>query len=237
VIHKLAWKYNKIETGDSIMAKEKYKYYYLKYVFLWGITFLIVALSFISYKISILPMLVSFIIIMVSVILLWSRKLSKNSLYLNNLLNILAANMIAYFVTGYVIKSQDTMLGVIVGVAVMDVFSFTKRGKNTLNAKLAGNINTMARLSICLPIPGYPGLQQIIGVGDLLYYSIITIYYIKSYGMLSGLNAGIFILIGQIVNIIFIEVLKKIQKEQYKGFPATLFPGAVIILAMVIGLI
>jgi hypothetical protein len=174
---------------------------------------------------------------MASSILLWSRKLSKKTLYLNNILNILAANLIAYFLIGYLMKSQDTITGLIIGVVGMDVFSFTKRGKNTLNAKLAGNINTLARLSICLPIPGHPGLQQIIGIGDLLYYSIITMYYINAYGMLTGLKAGMIILFGQIVNIISTEVLKKIQKEQYKGFPATLFPGLVIILVDIIGLI
>ena len=219
------------------MEEVQRKNYHLVYLYIFGITFLTTTLSFIGYKIQLLPMLISLIIVIAGFYFVWIKKLSKVNLYFNNILNLLAANIIAYFLINYFIKSQDTITGLIIGIAVMDVFSFTKRGKNTLNAKLSGNINTMARLSICLPVPGNPGLQQIIGVGDLLYYSIITMYYIKLAGTSAGLQAAMIILIGQLVNTIAILVLKRIQKEKYKGFPATLFPGMFIIIANVFRMI
>ncbi len=215
------------------MKEFKRNYYFLIYLFLLVITFITTALCFIFYKMPVLPILVSLIIIIVGIYFVWLKKLSKRNLYFNNILNLLAANIIAYFLVHYLIKYQSTIIGMILSIAFMDVLSFTKRGKNTLNAKLIGNINTMTRLSICLPIPGNPGLQQIIGVGDLLYYSIITMFYLKSGGRSAGLHAAMLILIGQLVNIIAIQVLKRVQKEHYKGFPATLFPGVYIIIATI----
>jgi hypothetical protein len=216
------------------MEKVQRNYYLLIYIFILVITFITTALCFLSNNMPVLLMLISLIIIMAGIYFVWLKKLSKRILYFNNILNILAANILAYFLIHYLINSQSTIIGMILGIVVMDVFSFTKRGKNTLNAKLSGNINTMARLSVCLPIPKKPGLQQIIGVGDLLYYALITMYYIKS-GRTSaaGIHAAMIILIGQLVNIIAILVIKRIQKEQYKGFPATLFPGIFIIIATV----
>jgi hypothetical protein len=219
------------------MENEHRKNFYLVYIFIFVITFIVTALTFISYRIPQWLMLFSFILVIAGICFLWLRKLSKTNLYLNNLLNLLISNIIAYFLTSYLIISQDRIMGFIIGIVAMDVFSFTKRGKNTLNAKLTGNINTMARLSICLPIPGSPGLQQIIGVGDILYYSTITMYFIKSSGTLSGLYAVMIILIGQFINIIAILVLNKYQQEKYKGFPATLFPGMFIFIVSVFRLI
>lgn len=213
------------------MNEKKHDNYYMEYICMLVITGIICTISFIIYKLPTLIMIISFIFIMAATVLLWLRKLTKKNLYLNDFLNLLAPNIIALFFVSNLIKSKSTIIGFMLGVAIMDVFSFTKRGKNTLNAKLAGNINTMARLSICLPIPGKPGLQQIIGVGDLFYYSMITMYYIHFAGILASLKAVLIIFIGQLVNIVSIILLKRIQKNLYKGFPATLFPCVFIIIA------
>lgn len=219
------------------MEEAKRKYYFLVYIFILAITLIVIALSFISYKIPVLPMLILLALVIAGICFVWVSKLSKKNLYLNNILLLLAANILAYILINYVIKYTDTVNGIIIGVAVTDVFSFSKRGKHTLNAKLSGNINTLARLSVCLPLPKIPGLQPIIGVGDLLYYSIITIYYTEKGGILTGLYAGLIIFIGQLANIIAILILKKIQKERFKGYPATLFPGMFALIANVLRLI
>lgn len=213
------------------MNEKKHDNYYLEYICILVITCIICTISFIICRLPTLIMLISLIVIMAATFLLWLRKLTRKNLYLNDVLNLLAPNIIALFFVSNLIKSKSVIIGFMFGVAIMDVFSFTKRGKNTLNAILVGNINTMARLSICLPIPGKPGLQQIIGVGDLFYYSMITMYYIHFAGTLTGLKVAVIIFIGQLVNIVSIILLKRIQKNRYKGFPATLFPSVFIIIA------
>lgn len=212
------------------MSDKKFKNISLEYILILVITSMICGISLISYDLSLVIILISFLIVTIAILLLWQRQLSIKNLYLYDVLNLLAPNLLAYLLLLYLIKTEDIFIGVILGVAVMDVFSFTKRGKNTLNAKLSTNIDTMARLSICLPIPGKLGLQQIIGVGDLLYYSVITMYYLHNFGISVGLKITLLIIIGQIVNIVSILLLRKIKTEQYKGFPATLFPGVFIII-------
>lgn len=216
------------------MENEQHNNYSLAYILISIVTFVAIALSFAIYRLPALPMLISILIVMAGICFVWSRKLSKKNLYVNNVLILLVANMLAYFFTDYLIISKDRLFGFVIGVAVVDVFSFTKRGKHTLNAKLAGNVSTLARLSICLPIPGKPGLQQIIGVGDLVYYSTITMFFLKAPEASNGLIVAILILVGQFVNIISTMVLKKLQKEQYRGFPATLFPGVIVFIASII---
>ncbi|HEX3078363.1 MAG TPA: hypothetical protein VHQ24_16015 [Lachnospiraceae bacterium] len=154
---------------------------------------------------------------------------------MNNIINLFAPNVIAYFILFYIAKSKEFIFGYIVAVAAMDVFSFTKAGKQSLNRKLIGNTNSLARLSICLPVPRKPGLQPIIGVGDILYYTIITMFCIYSKNVTAGLYAAIIVLIGQLVNTVSTSILIRVQKEHYKGFPATLFPGLFIFIVGITG--
>lgn len=219
------------------MDNTKRKNFILAYIYIIAITFLVIALSYISIKIPILPMMITFIFVIAAICFVWKRKLSKFILYVNNVLLLLATNIIAYILVNYVIKSLDSLNGIVVSVSVIDVISFTKLGKHTLNAKLMNNTNSLARLSVCLPLPKVPGLLPIIGAGDLQYYSMITMYYIKTAGNMAGLYAALILVIGQLINIIAILILKKIQKERYKGFPATLFPGMFIFIANIFGLI
>lgn len=207
---------------------------YLPYFYILVITCIICVLPFFANRLSWSVMLIVLAVTMTCIVILWLQKLSRSNLYINNVLNLIAPVILAYIFITFVIKSTSTINGFIAGVAVMDVFSFTKRGKHTLNAKLASNVNTMARLSICLPIPGKPGLQQIIGIGDLFYYSMITLFFIHSGGLSAGRYAAFVILAGQLVNCVSIVILKRIQKDRYKGFPATIFPGLFIIIAYII---
>jgi hypothetical protein len=163
---------------------------------------------------------------------LWTKKLSKKTLYFLDILNLLETNLIGYLIIFFVSTSADTMIGILCGVIIADVFSFTKSGKNTPNAKVIGNVNTLARLSICLPVPKKQGLSPIIGVGDLIYYSMIITHSIKYQGISVGYISFLLILAGQLVNILFISII--IRKNWYKGFPATLFPGVFFIAAALI---
>jgi hypothetical protein len=180
-------------------------------------------------------MIIPVLFVTLGLIIVWKKALSKKLLYFNNLLLLLFPACLAYFAVSYVIHSTDIIIGLVAGVAVMDVYSFTKRGKNTLNAKACGNMNTLARLSVCLPVPKKPGLQPIIGVGDLTYYSLIMMYFVKSDGMKAGAITFLIILLGQLINILSIIYVKK--KQLFNGFPATLFPGLFIFIAVVLNII
>lgn len=200
------------------------------YLYLMGLSIVIGFLPFLFFKLPIHLLIGILLITICGVYIVWKRPLSKKLLYFNNLLLLCAPLCITYLIVFYFTQSTDSFIGMIAGVAIMDVFSFTRFGRSTINAKLTNNTNSLARLSICLPVPKKPGLQPIIGVGDLTYYSLITMFSLRSGGITSGLIAVLIIFIGQIVNIIFIAIMKKRQWK--KGFPATLFPGLFTIIAI-----
>lgn len=190
------------------------------YLYILVITLVTCILSFLSSRLQVKTALAAFLIVLIFIIPLWKKQLSKKTLYLLDILNLSAALLIGRLITYY--DSADTIIGIICGVSVIDVISFTKAGKNTLNAKLVGKTNTLARLSICLPIPKKEGLYPIIGIGDLVYYSVIIMYSVKS-DVLNSMTVFFLVITGQLTNTFFISVLKR--KHWHKGFPATLFPG------------
>jgi hypothetical protein len=151
--------------------------------------------------------------------------MSKKVLYQLNVLNLFGAAMLGSVLS--FIVSKDTMIGIIYGAVIMDVLSFTRYGKNTLNAKLSERTYTLTRLSICLPVLKKQGLHPIIGVGDLVFYSLLMAFAIKATLGSGWLVAILLILAGQMVNILFISMF--IHKTWYRGFPATLFPGILFI--------
>lgn len=167
--------------------------------------------------------IILFLISITAIIVLWNRPLNKKSLYLLNIFNLLGASLLANLIVRLLVGSIEEIIIMIITIIAADVFSFTRKGKKTLNARLIRNHNTLARLSICLPIPNKPGLQAIIGVGDLYFYSTMILFSLHNFGS-SGLpEAFLFVLVGQAFNILLIIVF--INKDWYKGFPATLFPG------------
>jgi len=216
--------------------KENQKSNYLwEYLYIIGLTIIIGILPFLFFRLPFQLVLVILVITIFGVFTVWKKPLSKKLLYINNLLLLCAPLCLTYIITFIFIHTTDSFIGMIVGVAIMDVFSFTRSGRNTLNAKLFSNTNSLARLSVCLPVPKKPGLQPVIGVGDLTYYSLITMFSLKVDGITGGLIAVLILFIGQLVNIIFIAIMKK--KQCTKGFPATLFPGLFIIIAIIFNIL
>lgn len=188
-----------------------------------GITVLICLLAALLNNITLPVIGILFLVDMIIIIVLWTRPLSRNLLYLLNALNMLGAGSLAYLLMmllGDSIESFVTMISIIVA---MDVFSFTKKGKVTPNARLMNHSNALARLCICLPVPQKPGLQPIIGVGDLYFYSAIIIFSLRIFGISVLGWIILLVLTGQLTNILLISVIR--NKVWYKGFPATLFPG------------
>jgi hypothetical protein len=215
---------------------EKQKNNFLwEYLYIIGLTIIIGILALLFFRIPTQFVLVILSITIFGEFIVWKKPLSKKLLYINDLLLLCAPLCISFIITFIFIHTTDSFVGIVAGVAIIDVFSFTRSGRNTLNAKLSSNINTLARLSVCLPVPKKPGLQPVIGVGDLNYYSLITMFSLKTGGLTAGLIAVFIIITGQIVNIIFIAIMKK--KLWMKGFPATLFPGLFIILAVILNIL
>jgi hypothetical protein len=213
------------------MQEDQNKNFLWEYLFIWVVTLVSSIISFLCYNLKVEIMFVTFLVILICVIPLWKKQLSKKILYLLDMLNLLGAIVLGYLITLLFADSTGSMIGFVCGVAIMDVFSFTKAGKNTLNAKLANQTNTLARLSICLPIPKKQGLQPIIGVGDLVYYSLLMMYSLKSNTLPNGWTVFLLILVGQLINILFISIFK--HRHWYKGFPATLFPGVLFVIAVI----
>jgi len=189
-------------------------------------------LAFLLNKMILPTIFILLIVNLAGIVVLWIKPLSRKLLYLLNVLNCLASVSFAYLLVTVFIKSVDNFFSVVIIIVVMDVFSFTKAGKNTPNARLINKNNTLARLSICLPVPGKLGLQPIIGVGDLYFYSAISVFSLHIFSANFFCYILLLVLVGQLINILLISLIK--NKTWYKGFPATLFPGIFYLIIMYI---
>ena len=203
-----------------------------EYIYILGMSAIGCMLAFLLNKINLPVILILFIVDLAGIVVLWTRPLSRNLLYLLNVLNCLASVSFACLLVTVFIKSVDSFLTMMIIIVVMDVFSFTKKGEKTPNARLINQSNTLARLSICLPVPGKPGLQPIIGVGDLYFYSVISVFLLRFFGANYFGYMLLLVLTGQLLNVLFIAIIK--NKTWYKGFPATLFPGILSLIIMII---
>ncbi len=199
------------------------------YFYMIGLTVLICFLNLICYPIPELFLLFLLFISLTGMILIWRRTLTRRLLLFNNLLLLLFPLCLSHLLLSHFITSVDAVMQVVSAIAVMDVISFTRAGRHTLNAKLVANRSALSRLSICLPVPKRPGLQPIIGVGDMFYYSFITTYFVGSASDMDALTAIFLLCAGQLTNIICILHMRK--RAGYKGFPATIFPGVFILIA------
>ncbi|RDU23222.1 hypothetical protein [Anaerosacchariphilus polymeriproducens] len=203
-----------------------------EYGYMLAMTAISCILAYLLNKLILPAIFIILLAVLVGIVVLWTKPISRKLLYLHNILNSLASVSFAYLLVTVFIKSVDSFITVVIIIVVMDLFSFTKAGKKTPNAKLINNNNTLARLSICLPVPGKPGLQPIIGVGDLYFYSAMSVFSLHIFGVNVFGNIFCLILVGQLINILLISIIK--NKIWYKGFPATLFPGIFYLIIMYI---
>ena len=201
-----------------------------EYCYMLGMTVISCILAFLLNKMILPAVFILFVLNLAGIAVLWMKVLNRKLLYTLNVLNCLASVSFAYLLVTVFIKSVDGIFTVVIIIVVMDVFSFTKAGKHTPNARLINKNNTLARLSICLPVPGKPGLQPIIGVGDLYFYGAIFVFSLHHFEISWFGNIFLLILAGQLINILIISIIK--DKTWYKGFPATLFPGIMYLIIL-----
>lgn len=130
----------------------------------------------------------------------------------------------------------EIILPMMIYVCVIDIFSFTRFGKNTLNAKVMNSNKWLPRLLVYGRSfkSGEPVATK--GFGDYLWYSIAFATIHKTYGKTIGLCAIIGIIFGVIINLIIISRIYKYT--WYKGFPATVGPlGLCVVLVVIISII
>jgi len=127
------------------------------------------------------------------------------------------------------------ILPMLIIITIYDVFSFTRWGKNTLNAKTINNKELLPRFLVFgrsfktgKPVPTK-------GYGDYLWYSIAFSSIFTTYGKSIGLLAIIAIIVGVIINLIIISRIYRYS--WFKGFPATVGPLGLCVILIIIKLI
>lgn len=146
------------------------------------------------------------------------------------------------FISGLISAFAVTCLGIMIGnrlgfedviaigaaISVVDILSFTKYGKHTANAKAMSNIHFMSKL-IVYGKEKDDVLVPTCGIGDYFYYSIwISGIHTVSNSIYAYLGSSGLILLGSCIH--YAIIIKLSQKENYKGFPATVIPFLCVLL-------
>ena len=114
-------------------------------------------------------------------------------------------------------------------VTTMDIISFTKIGKRTVNAKAMSNKTVAAKLFV-YGLDKNDVLIPTCGFGDYLYYAmwISGTHALSLFGM-SYVFVAFMVCVGTIIQSITVKVLAK--RDGFKGFPGTVFPFLCTVLA------
>ena len=121
-------------------------------------------------------------------------------------------------------KSLDLEGIISMGIAIslIDALSFTKHGKYTVNAKAMSNTNFMSKL-IVYGKEKNDVLIPTCGIGDYFYYAMwISGIHTVSDSVYAYLLAACMILLGSCIH--YAIIVKLSRRENYKGFPGTIFP-------------
>lgn len=149
----------------------------------------------------------------------------RKHLFAGGLICTFSMLQIGVFLGGYL--KLETIISIGAAVSVVDVLSFTRLGKRTINAKIMAKPSLAARLILYGKEPG-DELIPTCGMGDWFLYAL----WISGVGLISQeFVAFVFsaaaILLGTLIDN---EVIKKLsKKESFKGFPATIIPFTCIV--------
>ena len=218
----------------NLTTKEKNRN---KFAYFWIIFYIItlsltnILLAFLISHLSILSIIIALAIMIVLGIWAWRQPFQDNILYLHNVSNMLGGILLG-ILAAYWLSSQEKLISFLIPIAIIDFISFTRFGRWTPNRKLIENKTIAKRLSICMPIPGFSGLYQITGIGDMFVFALIVGATLKIWGIHAIWMAISAIIVGQIPNIIGMLSFK--NKPWYRGIPATSFP-VLIFVTIVLG--
>lgn len=154
-------------------------------------------------------------------------KYKRERLFINGIIGALSV----MFLGSWFGQQLDVESTITIGAAVtaMDIISFTGIGKRTVNAKAMANKSVAARLFV-YGIEKNDVLIPTCGFGDYLYYAMwISGIHAVSDSMQTYIFAAFMILMGIIIQSV---VVKKLSvRDNFKGFPGTVFPFLGTVLA------
>ena len=168
-----------------------------------------------------LLLLMTTIIGIIYILIYVKRPFNKSHLIINGIICLLIVLLFGILIGRYI--SIASAIGIGISVGIVDVLSFTKKGKNTTNAKVMRKKPLMYKLIVYgisfkdkSPVPTK-------GLGDFMYYAILLSALFQFTKSTTILFLGmIFCFLGCVINWIIIPFIYK--KPWYKGFPATIIP-------------
>lgn len=147
-------------------------------------------------------------------------KYKRERLFINGLISAFTVLCLGIFFG----KNLDFegILAIGAAMSIIDILSFTKYGKHTMNARAMSNVHFMSKL-IVYGKEKNDVLIPTCGIGDYLYYAMwISGIHTVSDSIYAYILAAIMILLGSGIH--YAIIMKLCQRENYKGFPGTIFP-------------
>lgn len=177
-------------------------------------------------------LLIATIIGIIYILIYVKKPFNKNHLIIGGFICLLTVLLAGTLIGRYISTASAVAIGISVGI--VDVLSFTKKGKNTTNAKVMRNKPLMYKLIVYgisfkdkSPVPTK-------GLGDFMYYAIILSTLFQFTKSTTILSLGMFLcFLGCAINWVIIPFIYK--KSWYKGFPATIIPFIFLLALYIIG--
>lgn len=151
----------------------------------------------------------------------------REKLFVNGIFGALAVMFTGIWLGKQLDLESTISIGAV--VTTMDIISFTKIGKRTVNAKAMSNKTVAAKLFV-YGLDKNDVLIPTCGFGDYLYYAmwISGTHALSSFGM-SYVFVAFMVCVGTIIQSITVKILAK--RDGFKGFPGTVFPFLCTVLA------
>ena len=196
-------------------------------LYMFGLGLLAVLLASLVSLLPLPPIIVATVVVIVVNIWAWREELRKSVLYVHSILNLLGGAFVGVIVASW-LSGLSGLITFLVSFSAMDLISFTKFGKWTLNRKLMGNGPLLKRLSVSLPYPGFPDLYPIIGVGDIFCFALIAGGALQIWRASFLWIAIVAVGVGQVLNVALVVLFR--NRSWYRGLPATVFPVLIFVL-------
>lgn len=151
----------------------------------------------------------------------------REKLFVNGIFGALAVMFTGIWFGKHLSLESTISIGSV--VTAMDIMSFTRIGKKTVNAKAMSNKTVAAKLFV-YGLEKNDVLIPTCGFGDYLYYAmwISGTHALSSSGIFYAFVAFM-VFAGTILQSITVKVLSK--RDGFKGFPGTVFPFLCTVLA------
>ena len=151
----------------------------------------------------------------------------RERLFINGLVGAMSVMCIGIWFGKHLSLESTISIGSV--VTAMDIMSFTRIGKKTVNAKAMSNKTVAAKLFV-YGLEKNDVLIPTCGFGDYLYYAmwISGTHALSSSGIFYAFVAFM-VFAGTMLQSITVKVLSK--RDGFKGFPGTVFPFLCTVLA------